>query len=135
MAVQFSVAVRNARADSCETAIGATAVLRLRTGAPPATCATADSGTIVATMTLPSDWMSAASAGAKALSGSWSDPAADNAGTVGHFRLYDSTGVTCGMQGTVTITAGGGDMTLDNNVVTLGQLVTIVTFGWTEPNA
>jgi len=120
MAVQFSVAVRNARADSCETAIGATAVLRLRTGAPPATCATADSGTIVATMTL---------------LGSWSDPAADNAGTVGHFRLYDSTGVTCGMQGTVTITAGGGDMTLDNNVVTLGQVVTIVTFGWTEPNA
>ena len=55
--------------------------------------------------------------------------------TVGHFRLYDSTGVTCGMQGTVTITGGGGDMTLDNNVVTLGQLVTIVTFGWTEPNA
>ena len=135
MAIQLSVAARNARLDAIETTIGATAILRLRTGAPPATCATADSGTIVAALTLPADWMAAAAAGAKAKSGTWQDASADAAGTVGHFRIYDSAGTTCGMQGTVTITGGGGDMTLDNNVVALAQTVTITGFTLTDGNA
>ena len=69
MTIQLSVAVRNARLDAIETQIGASAVLKIRTGAPPATCATADSGTVLATVNLPADWMAAASGGAKALSG------------------------------------------------------------------
>ena len=67
MAIQLSTTVRNARLDAIETAIGTAAMLRLRTGAPPANCGTADSGTVVATLNLPSDWMAAASAGANAL--------------------------------------------------------------------
>lgn len=135
MALQFSVAVRNAMLDAIETATGATAILRLRTGAPPATCATADSGTLVAEMTLPSDWMAAASGGTKALLGTWQDLSANAAGTVAHFRIYDSTGVTCHAQGTVTITGGGGDMTLDNNVLALAQQVTITSYTYTAANA
>jgi hypothetical protein len=135
MAIQLSVAARNARLDAIETTIGATAILRLRTGAPPATCATADSGTIVAALTLPADWMAAAGSGTKAKSGTWQDASADAAGTVGHFRIYDSAGTVCGMQGTVTATGGGGDMTLDNNVVALAQVVTITGFTLTDSNA
>jgi hypothetical protein len=135
MAIQLSVAARNARLDAIETTIGATAILRLRTGAPPATCATADSGTIVAALTLPADWMAAAGSGTKAKSGTWQDASADAAGTVGHFRIYDSAGTVCGMQGTVTATGGGGDMTLDNNVVALAQVVTITGFTLTDANA
>jgi hypothetical protein len=67
MALQYSVAVNNARLDAIETAIGATAILRIRSGAAPANCAAADSGTVLATLTLPADWMSAAAAGSKAL--------------------------------------------------------------------
>jgi hypothetical protein len=52
MAIQLSTTVRNARLDQIETTIGTAAVLKLRTGAPPADVATADSGTVVATMTL-----------------------------------------------------------------------------------
>lgn len=121
--------------DAIETVTGATAILRLRTGAPPATCATADSGTLVAEMTLPSDWMAAASGGTKALLGTWQDLSANAAGTVAHFRIYDSTGVTCHAQGTVTITGGGGDMTLDNNVLALAQQVTITSYTYTAANA
>ena len=66
MAVQLSIAARNARLDAIETTIGASAVLKIRTGAQPATCATADSGTVLATINLPADWMAAASAGSKA---------------------------------------------------------------------
>lgn len=134
MAIQMSTDVRNARLDAIETTIGASAILKLRTGAAPADCATADSGTVCATMTLPADWMAAASAGAKAKSGTWEDLSADAGGTIAHFRIYDSGGATCKIQGTVTITGGGGDMTLNNNVVTATQQITITTFTLNEPN-
>ncbi len=86
MALQLSVAVRNARLDAIEATVGATAVMKLRSGAQPATCATADSGTVIATLTLPADWMAAAGSGAKALLGTWQDLSADNSGRIGHSR-------------------------------------------------
>jgi hypothetical protein len=73
MALQYSTTVRNAKLDAIETAIGTSAILKIRTGAAPADCGTADSGTVLATATLPSDWMAAASCGAKAKSGTWQD--------------------------------------------------------------
>lgn len=135
MAVQLSVAVRNARLDAIETNIGTSAVLKIRSGAQPATCATADSGTVLATLSLPVDWMAAASSGSKALSGTWQDLSADAAGTAGHFRIYDSGGTVCGIQGTITATGGGGDMTLDNTSIASGQQVTITSFTLTDANS
>lgn len=135
MAVQLSVAVRNARLDAIETAIGTLPILRIRTGAQPATCATADSGTVLVTMTLPSDWMSAAASGVKALLGAWSDASADATGTAAHYRIYDSAGTTCHIQGTVTATGGGGDMTLDTVSVVATQVVTITSYSITDGNA
>jgi hypothetical protein len=134
MAIQLSEAVRNARLDAIETTVGASAVLKLRTGAQPANVAAADSGTVVATLALPADWMAAAAAGTKAKSGTWEDPTADNAGTVAHYRIYASDGVTAHVQGSVTITGGGGDMELDNNVVAAGQKVTITGYSLTDAN-
>ena len=135
MTVQLSVAVRNARLDAIETTIGTSAVLRIRSGAPPADCATADSGTVLAEMTLPSDYMAAAASGSKAKSGTWEDASANAAGTAGHFRMYDSAGTTCHTQGTVTGTGGGGDMELDNTSIASGQQVTITTYAYTDGNA
>ncbi len=126
MATQFSTATRNAAADQIETTIGTAPTLELRSGAAPADCAAADSGTLLASMALPSDWLGAAAAGAKTLLGTWQDPSANAAGTVGHFRIKQ--GATCHIQGTVTITGGGGDITLDNNVLALGQQVTVTAF-------
>lgn len=135
MALQYSVAVRNAKLDAVETTTGTSAVLKIRTGAPPATCATADSGTVLASCTLPSDWMAAASGGTKALSGSWADSSADATGTAAHFRLYASDGTTCHAQGTVTATGGGGDMTVDNTSFAAGQAFSVTTFTLTAGNA
>ena len=135
MSLQMSTAVRNALLDAIESTISTDAVLKLRSGAPPATCATADSGTVLATLTLPSDWMAAASSGSKAKTGTWEDTSADATGTVAHFRLYASDGTTCGMQGTVTVTGGGGDMTVDNTSVSSGQSITITGFTLTAPGA
>lgn len=135
MAVQLSVAVRNARLDAIETTIGTSAVLKIRTGAQPANCATADSGSVLATLNLPSDWMAAASSGTKAKSGTWEDTSADGAGTAAHWRLYASDGVTCHAQGTVTATAGGGDLTVDNTSFAAGQAFTITSWTFTDANA
>lgn len=135
MAVQHSVAVRNARLDAIEATIGASAVMKIRTGSPPATCAAADSGTVLATIPLPSDWMAAASGGTKAKSGTWSDTSADAAGTAGHYRIYASDGTTCGEQGTVTATGGGGDLTVDNVVFAAGQSFTVTGYTLTEGGA
>lgn len=135
MALQYSVAVRNAQLDAIESTIGVSAVLKIRSGAPPATVGTADSGTVLATMTLPSDWLAAASSGSKAKSGTWQDTSADASGTAGHFRIYASDGTTAHMQGTVTATGGGGDLTLDNTSIASGQSITINSFSISAANS
>jgi hypothetical protein len=135
MALQLSVAVRNARLDAIETAVGTSAVLKIRSGSVPATVATADAGTVLATLSLPSDWMAAASSGSKAKSGTWEDTSADATGTAAHFRLYASDGTTCHLQGTVTATGGGGDMTVDNTSFAAAQAFTITAFTLTDGNA
>jgi hypothetical protein len=133
MSFQFSTAARNASLDAIEAAIGTSPTLELRSGPAPANCAAADSGTLLASMALPADWMAAASGGSKALLGTWSDNAADAAGTVGHFRVKQ--GGTCHIQGTVTIAGGGGDMTMDNPVLEVGQKVDVATFTITAGGA
>jgi len=135
MTVQLSVAARNARLDAIETTVGVSAILEIRSGAQPANCAAADSGTLLASMSLPSDWMAAASAGAKALSGTWQDTSANNAGTAAHFRIKDSGGTTTHMQGSITATGGGGDMTIDNTTIAASQVITVTAFTLTDGNA
>ena len=134
MAIQLSVAVRNAMLDAIEATIGTGAILKLFTGAQPASCAAANSGTELASLTLPSDWMAAASNGTKALAGTWQSTGIA-AGTAAHYRIYASDGTTCGKQGSVTATGGGGDLTLDNAVIAVGQTITITGMTWTAPNA
>lgn len=126
MTVQMSTTLRNALLDAYETAIGTAPTLEIRSGAQPASCAAADSGTLLASMALPSDWMSAAASGSKSLLGTWSDAAADAAGTAAHYRIKQ--GATCHEQGSVTATGGGGDMTLNNTSIAVGQTVSITSF-------
>lgn len=135
MALQYSVELRNAQLDAIETVLGTGAVLKIRTGSAPANVGTADSGTVLATLTLPSDWMAAASSGSKAKSGTWEDTSADATGTAAHWRLYESDGTTCHMQGTITATSGGGDMEVDNTSFASGQAFTVTTFSITAGNA
>lgn len=135
MSFQFSTAGRNAGLDAIFTAIGASAILKIRTGAVPANVAAADSGTVLATLNLPSTYMAAASGGSKSKTGTWEDLSADAAGSAGHFRLYASDGTTCHIQGTITATGGGGDMTLDNVVIAAAQAITITAFTVTAGGA
>lgn len=133
MALQFSILVRNARLDAIEDEISTLAKLMIREGAPPADCDAVDSGTVLATLDLPSDWMLAAAAGSKAKSGTWEDTSADATGTAAHFRVYASDGTTCGIQGTVGTAAT--DMIVDSVDFNITQAFTISSFTITDGNA
>lgn len=135
MTLQLSVNVRNGRLDSLETTIGASPRLRIRTGAQPASCAAARTGTILATVVLPADWMANASSGSKAMSGTWEDDSADANGVAGHFEIMDATLTTCHLQGSVSGPGGGGDMILDNVNLAVGQRFTVTSFTLTDGNA
>lgn len=139
MALQYSAAVRNAQLDTWESTIGTAPIMRIYNGTAPATVATALSGnTLLAEGTLPSDWMAAASAGAKAKSGTWTLTGQSGAstGTVGTFyRIYASDGTTPHEQGVFSVTGGGGDVTADNASIANGQTLTVSTFTRTAGNA
>lgn len=124
--MQYSDAIRNARLAADETTVGTGPVLQLRTGAAPANCAAARTGTIIARLVLPSDWQAAPSGGAAAKSGTWEDLSADNSGTPAHFSLMDSGETTCHMQGTVG--QGTGELQLNNTTVVAGQTITITSW-------
>ena len=133
MALQLSTTVRNARLDTIESTIGTSAVLKIFTGAQPANCAAANSGTELVSITCPSDWAAAAASGSKAKSGTWSATASAGSGsTPGHFRLYESTATTCHLQGSCAV--GSGDLSFDGTI-TSGQTVTISTFTLTDANS
>lgn len=126
MTIQYSVTVNNARLDAIETAIGGSAILKIRTGAVPASCATADSGAVLATVSLPADWMNNAASAQKTKAGTWQDLTADADGVAGHFRIYETTGTTCHIQGTFGTV--GTDMIGDSVNFTAGQSFTVNTF-------
>lgn len=133
MAFQFSVGARDAALDAVEAAAGAAPTLEIRSGAVPATTATADAGTLLASMALPSDWLTAASGGSKAKLGTWEAAAAAATGTAGHFRIKQ--GGTTHIQGTITLTGGGGDLQLDNLFIFVNQTVTVSAFTLTAGGA
>lgn len=133
MALQYSTTLRNNQLDQVESTLGTAALLRVYTGSAPANCAAAETGTKLFDSALPSDFMAAASSGSKAKSGTWSGSAIAGSGaTPGYFRLYDSSGTTCHVQGTCGI--GSGDLSFDGTI-TSGQTVTVSTFTVTAANS
>jgi hypothetical protein len=134
MTIQFAQSTAHAMLDAIETDLSTSPILYLRSGTVPATCATADSGTLIATIAMGADEFSNAASWAKAIPATISDTSADNAGTLGHWRIKTSGG-TVKLQGTITATGGGGDMTVDNTSVTAGQQIDVTSFAINFPAA
>jgi hypothetical protein len=133
--LQLSIPVRNARLDTIETTIGVSPIAEFRAGSLPADCAAAASGALLAQSVLPSDFLAAASAGSKVKAGTWTITGIA-AGTIGYFRIYNSGSPSqCDIQGDVTVTAGGGAMTVDNTSIAVSQVATVTTFTLTDGNA
>jgi hypothetical protein len=145
--MQLSTTLRTARATDIETQIGTSPILRVfavAAGSVPANCAAASAGTVLVEMTLPADWATQAS-GVFSLAGVWQDASANATGTGRYFRVFESTGTTCHLQGTVSITAGSGELKFNAPdaggadaglpAFVSGQAVTISSFTITEGNA
>ena len=132
MAIKYSTAVRNAQLDAIETVIGASPKLRILTGSDPANCAAAQTGTLLAELTLPSDWAANAASGAKGLLGSWSGTVVAD-GTAGYYRILDNAATTCHEQGTIGTT--GQDLNGTSTALTTGQVLVITAKTLTAGNA
>lgn len=136
MPVRMSNALRSVRANQIEPLItGGT--LELRSGAQPVDANSADAGTLLCAIPLPTDCLSAAANGVVSKAGTWSGVGAAGAGAgtaAGHFR-FKTSGGTAVLDGSVTGTGGGGDMTLDNISIATGQSVTVTSFTYTDGNA
>lgn len=131
MPITLNTNLKNDLLDGIDSVFNA-GTLEIRTGAAPG-AGSAASGTVLVTITLPADAFAAASGGTKAKSGTWQDLSADASGTAGHFRLLNAGGTRV-LEGTVTLTGGGGDMTLDNTNIAVGQQVTVTTFTLSSSN-
>jgi len=135
MAEQLGTTLRTAMAQAfCDALAGGS--LKLFSGSLPANCAASDPATTLATGTLPAT-AATASTGVATKAGTWSFTGGVGAGggtSATVYRLYTSGGVCCA-QGTVTITAGGGDMTVDNPNIASGQAGAVSTFTRTMPGA
>ena len=128
MAVQLSVAVRNARLDAVESSIGASAIARIYSA----------TDTVLVEIQLPVDWMNPASLGSKTKLGTWAGSGTASAGLgvdAVRFEVLDSTGLVLGIKGTCSGIGGGGDMILDNINIAETQVVTVTQFTLTDGNA
>ena len=131
--IKLSLAVRNARLNSIEVAVGPSAILRLFTGSPPTSCSDAATGTKLVEMLLPSTWLSDAANGKVSLSGTWSG-SAKASGTAGYFRIASDSDDTCHLQGSVSASGGSGDMKIDNPAFVVNQIVTVTSFNLSDAN-
>lgn len=136
MAIFWSDTVRNATLDAWETAIGASAKVRIYAGSVPADEAAALGGaTLLIEYSLGADWASAAATGSKSLSSLPLSGTATGGGAgtnATFYRIYDSAGTTCHEQGTVGVS--GADMTIDNASIATGQTVRITAWSKTAPH-
>lgn len=139
MALQYLEALRNAQLNAIEATIGTTPKLRIYSGSVPANCAASiGASACLLEEDLPSDWLAAASSASVAKAGTWSaaGTAAASTGTAAtYYRIWDAAGTTCYIQGTVTVTGGGGDMTMDNVSIAENQVVTVNTFAIAAANS
>ena len=140
MATRISIAAAQAACngvvDLLDGGAGA-GYIEIRTGSQPATVATAASGTLLGTLTLSDPAFgnaSAASPSVATASAITSDTNADATGTAGWFRAYDSAG-TAIIDGSITATGGGGDMTLDSVSIVAGGTIALTSWTVSHPTA
>ncbi|MDE2100279.1 MAG: hypothetical protein KGL39_23715 [Patescibacteria group bacterium] len=124
MALQYSTTHRTNAMSDIATQVGTSGVLKIFTGTAPANCATADTGTLLATLTCNATQFGTATSGVLTASAITS-ATASGTGTAGYFRIYPSAATTTNavLQGTVGTT--GADLNLSSVAISTGQTVSV----------
>lgn len=133
MALSISTAARNAAVDALTALLnaGGAGSITIYTGAKPADPATAASGTVLATLTLPNPAFGASASGTANL-GNVASVTATATGTAGWFRAKSGAG-TAVLDGTVG--ANGADLNLNSTAITSGGTVSITSGTITLPGS
>lgn len=134
MATRLNSTARNAAAAAAANSVDdgpAAGKLRIYTGSQPASADSAATGTLLAELTLSDPAFGAPSNGV-ATANAITPANAGATGTAGWFRLTTSDG-TARLDGSVTATGGGGDLTLDNTSIASGQQVQVNSLTYTQP--
>lgn len=112
------IAQRNRIVDAI-TARCNSGIIQCRTGARPANGDTADSGTLLGTLTFGSTAFGASSNGTATANAISQDSSADADGTVGHVSVYESNGTT--LVGYFTAGTSGAEFNFNTLAVSTGQ--------------
>lgn len=133
MAVDYNILLAQHILDRYDTEFPAGSLLRIYTGAAPGSADSAATGTKLAEIVTPASPFNAADSGnpttTKTKNGTWSTTGLA-AGNAGYYRLVNAA-ATIVEQGTVTATGGGGDVTVDNVSIAVGQPVVVNSFSKT----
>lgn len=135
MSLTFSATLRSDRADAITAAIGSGAKIRIYSGTRPVHVSDAITGTLLAEATGGTPFAPSASSGVLTANPVTGDSAADASGTATHFRIFKSDGTTAVLDGSVTATGGGGDMTMPSTTITAGEPVAVSSIIITEAGA
>jgi hypothetical protein len=136
MALRIGTALRTAMVNAVTATIDSGSgpgKIRIYTGTQPATPATTASGTLLVEIPFADPSFAAGSAGSAAadvspvLTGT-----AVATGTAGWFRILDSTDVAH-IDGAVTATGGGGEITLASTAVSTALTVSVTSLTVTQP--
>lgn len=134
MALGLNVALRNSMLDQITSRAGASAILRIYSGTRPATAGAET--TVLAQLTCNATFAPSASSGVLTLNSISSDTSANATGTAAWFRILASNGTTHVLDGDVsTVSAGTGDLQLDDTSIVLGGTVAISSASITAGNA
>lgn len=133
MTTRISTAARNAAIAPVGALLNG-GTIEIRTGSQPATPGTAATGTVLGTLTLAATAFGSPSTGVITAAAITGDSSADASGTAGWFRAYDSS-TNAVIDGSITATGGGGDMTLDNVAVVAGGTINMTSWTLTMPGA
>ncbi len=132
---KISTAARNAACDAIVDLVdsGGTGTCAIRTGAPPASPASADTGTLLGTCTFSATAFGASSNGTATAASITSDTNADASGDAGHFRVLNGSAAVV-FQGTAGVSGDTPDMTFTpTKSIVAGGTIAISSFTVTVP--
>lgn len=136
MTLKYATNLRNAQQDAIATFAGNSGLLKIYAGTQPTDPQTAiGAQTLLGTLTMNATAFSAASGGVLTANAITQDSGADATNTASFFRLFKSDGTTVVMDGTITATGGGGDMTLNTVSIVSGGPISCTGFAITRGNA
>jgi hypothetical protein len=132
MALSFTTALKNARADAISSQVGSNGKIRIYAGTVPADAnAALSSNTLLAELACSATFAAAASGGVLTVNTITQDTSADATGTATFFRVLksDNTVILQGAVGT-----SGSELNLNTTSISAGAAVSITAFTLTEAN-